>query len=748
MIDIKSHRMSKRCSIYFNTSCQLKCPFCIALIPNMVEPYVYSGNGKKLPITKIKIGDELLAVDKQGKLTATKVTNINKRYVTELIKIRYATNKFLYVTSEHPFFVIGQGWTKAQNIKKDDILFHVLSSELTQHRMKLCNPMKNKDIVKKVMANRDNIAIGKKISETRLSKFKNGEIIPMMTLLKQNNPKAYDALRQNLSKRMLGKNNSYYKIKDIVKWKENISKAGKGMIRSDISKFRYRLSKLGDKNPMKRLEVRLKSASARRVLPSYPEKTCDEWFKELEFPIQYVGNRKFWVTRKGKDICMNPDFVVKGTKKAIEVYQGKSYNRATNGYVEKRTQNYHDCGWECLFIDFNDKNKDEILLRTREFISNGHKVLSVKKIISGQSFIFVGRKTNIKRKIMFDKTEVINFSCSPHEVYFVNSLLVHNCYFINSLNTTPPIPLDEAKRKLDKAKNYYGLEYLDISGGEATLYPYINEVLKYSKKIGIKLCLITNGINTKKIEELIDLGLDDILLSIEGMGFTHNEMVGSKVWDKVFTTMEMLSRKKYQFRTNTVITKINNNELGELADFLFMYPVKQINLIPFNPHSAVQWTNADKVPFQIKYSEMLPNIKEVIKLATANDVWVNVRYFPLCIGKGIEKHIVNFKQICYDEFDWCGWFEWNKTIEQINELAMREDDDVYGEIGTYERACNIVMKDITKDNTKEQSCKSCENYYICDGIIPQYARNFGFDEFLPIKGVKIRNPNYHREGGK
>lgn len=323
------------------------------------------------------------------------------------------------------------------------------------------------------------------------------------------------------------------------------------------------------------------------------------------------------------------------------------------------------------------------------------------------------------------------------------------CYFLNTVNSPPPEkPIEKVKEELKKAKEYYGLEWLDISGGEPTLYKHIIDALEYSKSIGLKLCLITNGVYTKKIRELVDLGIDDILLSIEGIGELHNNMVGVDVYSKVHQTMNMLRDKEYIFRTNTVVTNVNCNGLFKLADKLISeYNVKQINLIPFNPHSGVQWTNTDNVIFQGKYSDYIRDIKMVIELADLHGVWVNVRYLPLCLAKGFEGHVCNFKQNVYDPYDWVGFFEWGYTKEKIQQLSDTVDDEVYGELGSYERACNMAMKNLTNRNVRLDRCRDCINYYICDGLYSQYIRNFGDKEFQPITGGnvwKIRNPNVYR----
>lgn len=320
------------------------------------------------------------------------------------------------------------------------------------------------------------------------------------------------------------------------------------------------------------------------------------------------------------------------------------------------------------------------------------------------------------------------------------------CYFLNQVKSpNADESYDVVKNRIRIAKEYYDLEWLDVSGGEATLYPHIDDAVAFSNDIGIGLCLITNGIYTNKIKQLIDVGLRDILLSIEGVGEIHNRLIAvPSAFSQMMKTLEVLKKKGFSFRVNTVVTAWNHKHLVELYKFLDDYPVSMVNLIPFNPHSGVQWTNTDNVLFQSRYSDIVGGIKDAVSYLSGKKIWVNIRYLPFCIGRGLEKHICNFRQNVYSMFDWVGFFEWGHTHEQIVNLSMVKDDSVYGEIGSYERACNVAVDGLLRNNKKLQSCRQCRNYLICDGLYQQYLRNFDSKEFIPVIGEKVVNPNYYR----
>jgi MoaA/NifB/PqqE/SkfB family radical SAM enzyme len=362
------------------------------------------------------------------------------------------------------------------------------------------------------------------------------------------------------------------------------------------------------------------------------------------------------------------------------------------------------------------------------------------------------------------------------------------CYY-KDLEEKSDIPISKIKRELWTLRNIYKFEYIDISGGEPTIYPYIKEVVYYSNKIGIKPTIITNALNSNLLKRLIlKEGLEDLLISIQGINDVHNKAVGYKgAFQKVLKTIEMLKDLKFSFRINTTIISYNYKLLPKMASFFVKIGPRIVNFIAFNPHERGGW--AKKMPpFQVKYSEIAPYLKEAIDVLMTNQIWVNVRYFPLCVLNGYEKHVCNFCQWQYDPYEWRNIIP--KTMEKFFiEEAVKEN--VFGETPD-EKLLNYVNKFLHGWNKKElavkwikyliksklkgltlsniradlpyylsairrrdsgvmgeniliDNCKKCANYFICDGVYPQYITRFGSEEFKPIQGEYIRDPIYYRK---
>jgi RHS repeat-associated protein len=84
---------------------------------------------KLQPIESIKIGDKVYSFDlDKNEIELSKVLNVLKRETDELYEVQVSNEK-IYVTSEHPFYVVKKGWVKVKDLNIKDIL-KTLSGEL------------------------------------------------------------------------------------------------------------------------------------------------------------------------------------------------------------------------------------------------------------------------------------------------------------------------------------------------------------------------------------------------------------------------------------------------------------------------------------------------------------------------------------------------------------------------------------------------------------------------------------------
>jgi organic radical activating enzyme len=351
---------------------------------------VHSPNHSGKPVEEYKVGDELFALDDRGDLTTTKIKKVMTHSVPaeDLVEIVYQMpdekgTRTLICTKDHPFHTTKRGFVSANSLRKGEKIYHVKGKDLRGVQKTRNNPMHDKRTVSKNVI-------------TRMQRFAAGE---------------YD------------------------------------MSRTPEQKARYSQSKLGDKNPMKRHEVRLANMLTHAYPPSKLEYTYASVFKTLGVRAAHVSLGSRLII--GDDVYgyRIPDFHLKGTNKVIEVYdknyryckKGKRVRRTKANYEEPTQEFYKKFGYDVLFLTNIDLQQPkvgsgnarttfdytQVTKKVGMFLRNGATVLDVRTVSSRKAW-GLARKSN-KENPSTSAIKVVNFSCSPYNTFIVNGLHTHNC---------------------------------------------------------------------------------------------------------------------------------------------------------------------------------------------------------------------------------------------------------------------------------------------------------------------------------
>jgi len=295
------------------------------------------------------------------------------------------------------------------------------------------------------------------------------------------------------------------------------------------------------------------------------------------------------------------------------------------------------------------------------------------------------------------------------------------CYY--RFKTKSNRSLRDVKADLIKAKFYYKLDWVDISGGEPTIYKHIEEVLKFCKVIGLKTTVITNGIC---INEKLDSLVDEWLVSIHSVGATHNKCVGKDVFNIVATNLRKI---KKPFRVNNVITKRNYKKFPELAEWLgfLLHKPTRVHYIMFNPFH--EFTREPEIDFLANPTDVGKYLKEAIDILEAKDIKVVVRYLPFCMLKGYEDRVCGMTQIAYDFGEW----NWN---QQFNSLRSdKPEQEHYG----------LARSAVINNSTDMPECRHCAAEFICDKMMLSYLKQFRDLKPVAYKGEKTFDPLYFKK---
>jgi len=277
---------------------------------------------------------------------------------------------------------------------------------------------------------------------------------------------------------------------------------------------------------------------------------------------------------------------------------------------------------------------------------------------------------------------------------------------------------------------------------EPALYPQLEELIEYSNQIGIDSCMITSGISPGGVEKAIASDVKDILLSLHGIGETQNRCLGvPNGWKLTSQSIEVLKKHNFSFRTNSVVTNLNINDLYEYATgYLLDLKPRMANFICFNPYPTSDWNlRKEAKELQVDYKDIAIVMKRIID-KVADRYRITVRYIPLCFMKGYEKYVSNALQWQYDPYEWNMAWQAHIPLSKRNDYAEKVKS-FYGE-NLEERLANYLTRTLCAgNNIFIEKCKNCAYREICDGLYPTYLENFGENNIQPIKnGDKIINP--------
>jgi MoaA/NifB/PqqE/SkfB family radical SAM enzyme len=376
------------------------------------------------------------------------------------------------------------------------------------------------------------------------------------------------------------------------------------------------------------------------------------------------------------------------------------------------------------------------------------------------------------------------------------NLRCYFCYFIERVEDHQHpehafMSLDKAKRICSTLRNFFGNTSIDIQGGEPTIHKEILPLVAYCREIGLSPTLITNGLvlgKKEKTQEFRDAGVRDFLVSLHGVGETHNEAVRVKeAYDKTIAAIERMAELGIPFRINCTMSKPVISVLTGVAEKAIQYGALAVNYIAFNPFSD-QHTGHRRAETVARYLDIKPHLRDAIDMLEGAGIETNVRYLPMCMAEERHrKNFYNFQQLTYDlhEWDYQSWL-WTMMRTQMmrdgnpsppmllgplarrayrsNAIYLRDHYEKSPMIqGAKFKAQHLIARAYQMVKGKEQvwreealtraagdcaykygeACKTCAVRKICDGFHGDYADFFGADEAQAVTGLPVIDDPKH-----
>ena len=299
------------------------------------------------------------------------------------------------------------------------------------------------------------------------------------------------------------------------------------------------------------------------------------------------------------------------------------------------------------------------------------------------------------------------------------------CYYLDQLDVVTDMEI--IKKRAKKLRDF-GMEEIDLSGGESSIHKNWFEILNYCKEIGFKnISTLTNGsrfANFEFMKKSKEHGLSELLISLHGWDAESHALIVKRngSFDKILKAIENAKQLNIRVRLNCTVTHFNAHSLKKYAELVNEINPYQINFLPLN-----YWDDA-KLMKPESYELLSQNIKESIDLINKK-IEINVRYIPYCFMEGYEKYVVGIYQHIFDHGDW-------------NIIGYDVDKFEVTPVGIHDYFLSAKEKRVYT-YTKPQKCFDCKYYQICDGVEHKLEQT---QDVYPHKGEKITDVMFYRRG--
>ena len=211
----------------------------------------------------------------------------------------------------------------------------------------------------------------------------------------------------------------------------------------------------------------------------------------------------------------------------------------------------------------------------------------------------------------------VNNLCNLHcKMCDVGTQFEKSNFYYNLMGSRPlNMPLDLIMLIIEQTSLYFPKAKLGFAFTEPLIYPHLIESITMASAKNLHTALTTNALTLKKkAEDLVEAGLKELFISLDGPSEIHNFIRGNKrSFEKAILGIEKIisiSKSKPGISIFCTVTEWNIGHLIEFIEVFLKLPIKQIGFMHTNytPNTVVEIHNQI---YGNSYPATISNIEEI-----------------------------------------------------------------------------------------------------------------------------------------
>ncbi len=175
------------------------------------------------------------------------------------------------------------------------------------------------------------------------------------------------------------------------------------------------------------------------------------------------------------------------------------------------------------------------------------------------------------------------------------------------------------------------IKKIELTGGEPLLRKDLFAIIKYAKKKGFIVKLLTNGslLTKKMLKKLENCNLDKIAVSLDGLSFdVYRKIrpVNKELFDNVINNIKNASKSHIFEKINTVAMKYNFKDIENIVNFCEKNNIKNMRICFFSKMGRGR--NLNQIIESEKWINFLTRLKKKIqKKKFKIKIYTGITYF-------------------------------------------------------------------------------------------------------------------------